>query len=260
MLSDPRLRGDNLSARLSGRIILDGIDIVVRPGEVLGLLGPNGAGKSTLLKALAGLIPCTGTLTLDGQPLAPLSPERRARAIAYLPQGTQAQWPMPAAALVALGRHPHRGRFARLDETDRAAIRRAMVEADVLDLADRPLSTLSGGERARVLLARALAVEAPVLLADEPVAHLDPGHQLAVLDLLRRRAGRGDAVVVVLHDLSLAARSCDRVCLLDHGRRVAEGSPDMVLDDPALERVYGIRVARGNHRGQGFLVPWAVTP
>lgn len=250
------LAGQNIGVVLKGRQVLNGVTVAAARGEVLGLLGPNGAGKTTLLKALAGLLPCSGQVAFEGQAVAALPPSERARRIAYLPQGTQAHWAMPVEQVVALGRLPHRERFAALGDADRAAINRAMEEADVGSLTGRPLNALSGGERARVLLARALAVEAPVLLADEPIAHLDPGHQLAVLDLLRRRAEKGDAVIVVLHDLALAARSCHRVCVLDHGSLEADGPPAAILDDGLLDRVYGVRTIRGMAQNQSYLLPW----
>jgi len=253
------LAGENIGVSLKGRQVLHSVTVAAARGQMLGLLGPNGAGKTTLLKALAGLLPCSGQVAFEDRSIAALPPSERARRIAYLPQGTQAHWAMPVEEVVALGRLPHRERFAPLDDADRAAIDQAMTEADVANLTGRPLNALSGGERARVLLARALAVEAPVLLADEPIAHLDPGHQLAVLDLLRRRAEQGDAVIVVLHDLTLAARSCHRICVLDQGRLVADGLPNAILDDGLLDRVYGVHAVRGMARNRPYLLPWERT-
>lgn len=257
------LEARDVTVSLGGRQVLSKASLRVAGGEVLGLLGPNGAGKTTLIKALAGVLG-PAQVNVDGISVATLTPTERARRIAYLPQGTDTHWPMPVRDVVALGRLPHRIAWARdrqvAAERDRAAIARAVVEADLDALAERPMNALSGGERARVLLARALAVEAPVLLADEPVAHLDPGHQLQVLALLRRRAQAGDAVVVVLHDLALAARHCDRVMVMDHGRVVADGRPSEVLEDGLLARIYGIQVARGEYQGAPFLLPWSAVP
>lgn len=253
------LAAEKISVRRKNRLVLSDVDLAVERGELVGLLGPNGAGKTTLLKALTGLLPFTGRTVVDGREILSLAPEDRARRLAYLPQTADAHWPMPVRAVVALGRLPHQRRFHPPTPADRAAVDRAMAEADVTGIADRPLNALSGGELARVFLARALAVEAPVLLADEPVTHLDPGHQLAVLDLMVRQAAKGDAVVVVLHDLTLAARYCHRVCVLEQGRVIADGSPASVLDDSLLERTYGVRALRGRQGGQDFLLPWAVS-
>lgn len=253
------LEARDVTVTLSGRHVLRHVGISVGKGELLGLLGPNGAGKTTLIKVLAGLLDMT-KLSLNGRNAACLSRTERARQVAYLPQGTDIHWPMKVREVVALGRLPHRTAWAgdrRTAQTqDQQAIARALADTDSEELAGRPMDALSGGERARVLLARALAVEAPILLADEPVAHLDPGHQLQVLSLLRRRADHGDAVVVVLHDLTLAARYCDRVMVLNHGQLVAEGAPDQVLSDTLLAQTYDIKVARGEHQGQGYLLPW----
>lgn len=232
---------------------MEGVSVRLAPGELVGVVGPNGAGKSTLMKALAGLVPCTG-IQLGDRAVERLKPAERARRIAYLPQGTEAQWPVWCRDVVALGRMPHR----TPPRHDQAVIRRVLEEVDALHLAERPFNTLSGGERARILLARALAVEAPVLLADEPIAHLDPCHQLRVLELLHRRATEGDGVMVVLHDLSLAARCCDRLYVLHQGLVAAEGPAADVLDDQVLARVFGIRAWRGPAE-HPVLVPWEVT-
>lgn len=250
-----QLEAHGIHIHLGERPILEDMDFAVAAGEMVGVLGPNGAGKSTLIRALAGLLPCPG-IRLDGIDLATLPPRERARRMAYLPQSAVAHWPVPSREVVALGRMPHRPSPAR----DRRAIDQAMAEADVAHLADRAFTTLSGGERARVLLARALAVQAPVLLADEPIAHLDPSHQLGVLDLLRSRARQGDAVVVVLHDLALAARTCDRIYVLHRGRIAASGRAKDILSDALLASVFGITALRGERDGRPFLVPWEMAP
>lgn len=246
-----RLELSSCSVRLSDRPVLHNVDFHVAGGELVGVLGPNGVGKSTLIKVLAGLLPAPG-VRLDDRKLETVPPAERARLLAYMPQSAASAWPMPCREVVTLGRMPHR----RSPAQDRRIVEEAMDEADIAHLASRPLTALSGGERARVLLARALAVRAPVLLADEPVAHLDPAHQLQVLGLLRARADKGDAVVVVMHDLSLASRHCDRVTVLDGGRVAASGIPDEVLDDALLASVFGIRAARGECGGRPFLLPW----
>jgi iron complex transport system ATP-binding protein len=250
-----------ITVSLGGKPILRDVDLTLRPGECLGLIGPNGAGKTTLLRALAGLGRlAAGTLRHDGEDAAGLGRKVLARRIAYLAQGGEAAWPLSVEAVVGLGRLPHRHPFAGPTPHDEAAIARALRACDVADLGERTLGTLSGGEQRRVLLARALAVEAPYLLADEPLAGLDPLHQLEVMELLRRAARGGAGVVVVLHDLNLAARFCDRLALLDRGRLVAAGTADEVLDDRRLEAVFGIAALRGSHDGEPFLLPWRAQP
>ncbi len=245
------LVAEGLSVAIRGRRVLHDVTLTLDRGRV-GVLGPNGAGKSTLVRALLGLVPTTGRVAIDGV-------EGRARAdiarrVAYLPQGQQLHWPVSVERLVALGRLPHLAPFSRLSDADRAAIDRAMAAADVADLAQRPATELSGGERARALLARALAVEAPALIADEPLASLDPAHQLAGMALLRAQADAGVLVVAVLHDLALAARHCDRVLVLDRGAIVADGAPYDALTPELLASTFGIRAAVAEVEGARALV------
>ena len=231
-----------------GRRLLDGARLVAESGRVVGLIGPNGAGKTTLLRAALRLQPLDrGRVRLAGRDITSEGPHRHARDIAYLPQGQVVHWPLDVARLVALGRVPHASPWGRSGARDRELVAAALQATDVFHLRDRPVLSLSGGERARVLLARALATDAPVLLADEPVAALDPYHELAVMDLFRAAAADGKAVVVVMHDLALAARYCDRLVLMHDGRTVAEGASDDVLSDDNLARVY--RVRGGRHGG-----------
>ncbi len=250
------LEARRLSVTLNGRSVLSDISLSARKGEVLGLIGPNGAGKSTLLRALAGLVPAEGGF-LEDRPIRSIPSKERGRRLAYLPQGSDSHWPMAARDIVALGRTPHHGGKVRLTSEDQEKIDRAIAEADIQSLAERPMNRLSGGERARVLLARALAVGAPILMADEPAAHLDVGHQLSMMQMLRRRAEGGDTVVLVLHDLSSALRFCDRVAVLNNGRLVTQGPPGDVLTDSCLADVFGIAVARGQHGGTPFFQPWS---
>jgi iron complex transport system ATP-binding protein len=246
-----------LSAGHGTKPILSGIDLRILGGEMVGLIGANGAGKSTLLRTMAGLLPpVAGRLALDGTPIDQLPERARARRIAYLAQGGEVGWELAADAVVALGRLPHRSRFAAPSDDDRRAVENAMALCGLDALRRRPVSTLSGGERARVLLARALAVEADFLLADEPVAALDPLHQLTTLELLRTMAERGTGIVVVLHDLGLASRFCHRLVLLAEGHVLADGAPGSVLTDEALARAYGIAVARPSIGGLPYPVPW----
>lgn len=234
------LQLDGVSVTLGRRSVLNGIDARFSPGALVGIVGPNGAGKSTLARAMLGLVPAKGDIRFDGHAVATLRRDALARRVAYLPQGQTLHWPLTVERLVGLGRLPHLGPMSRIRGEDAAAIERAMARADVLDLRDRIATELSGGERARVLLARALAVEAPALVADEPLASLDPGHQIDVMDLLRSEAQGGTLVIAVLHDLTMAARYCDRLLLIDQGRLVADGSPADVLTSPHLRAVYGI--------------------
>lgn len=234
------LRTDNLRVALGRRAVLNGISVDFTPGTLTGIVGPNGAGKSTLARAILSLIAFDGSVTIDGDEVKKLPRGELARRVAYYPQGQTLHWPLTVERLVELGRLPHLSPMSRISDTDIAAIERAMARADILDLRDRVATELSGGERARVLLARALAVDAPALIADEPLASLDPGHQIDVMDLLQNEAAAGGLVIAVLHDLTMAARYCDRLLLIDAGQMVAEGTPAEVLTPDNLARVYGI--------------------
>jgi len=253
-----RLSADDLRVRLQGRPILDGVSLSVGEGEFVGLVGPNGAGKTTLLRALAGLVPpSAGRVLLDGRPLCAVSRDERARRLALLVQSAGIGWPMRVSEVVALGRLPHRRAFAPLSEADHAAVARAMARVDVTHLRERTEPSLSSGERMRVLLARALAVEAEILLADEPITALDPAHQLDAMDLLRATSRTGTGIVAVLHDLTLAARFCDRLVVLHGGRIVADAASALALTDPLLRQAFGIAVLRGTHAdGSPYILPW----
>jgi iron complex transport system ATP-binding protein len=252
------LKVAGLSVRLGGRDVVSGVDLAVRAGEVVVIVGPNGAGKTTLLKAVAGLLSGRGAIAIDDTPLSRLSLAERARRIAYLPQGHLFHWPLAVEDIVALGRLP-RGAGADLSETDRAAVLRAMTETGVAEHSGRAVTTLSGGERARVALARVLATEARLILADEPTAALDPRYQLIVLDILRRHANDGGAVVAVLHDLGLAARRADRIVVLDQGRIVADGPPREVLTKPLLAKTFGVNAQIVTLVDAPVVIPWTVT-
>ena len=253
---------ENLSVWLGGRRVVEDVSFACAAGELVALVGPNGAGKTSLLRALAGLVPSTGEMRLAGQAnldtdLRHLDPKARARAVAYLPQGHEAHWPLPARDIVALGRLPHgAGDPTRLIPADAAAVEEAMRLADVAALADRPVTRLSGGERARVAMARVLAVGAPLILADEPTAALDPRHQLDVMGVLRGAARAGATVIAVTHDLGLAARFADRVLVMTEGRLVVADAPDVALAPDVLRRVFGIEVYRADVAGEAILVPW----
>lgn len=247
---------DDASVRLGERLVLDRIGMRCAKGELIAVLGPNGAGKTTLLRAIAGLAAVDGSIRLAGGGVRDMSAASRARTVAYLPQGNIAHWPISVRDAVAIGRIPHGGGPGRERAADTKAVDVALAAVDAAHLADRPVTELSSGERARVMLARALAVEAPVLLADEPIAALDPAHQLGVLALLERTATAGATVLAVLHDLTLAARFASRVVVLDGGRIVADGAPLDVLDEALLGRVFGVRALRLEHDGKPVLLPW----
>jgi iron complex transport system ATP-binding protein len=252
----------NLEVHYEDRVAVRPTTLELTPGQLVALVGPNGAGKSTLLRALAGLVRYSGTVTWCGAPLARLDGRTRARTVAYLPQSPPVHWPLAARELVALGRLPHRAYAAGESEADHAAVTAAMRQTDTLEFAARSVSRLSVGERARVLLARALAVEAPVLLADEPIAMLDPYHQLDVMSTLRTYAAGGETgaeprlVIAVLHDLGLAARFCDRVLLMDEGAVVGNGSPETTLGSAAIRAHYRVEPFIARHDDEPLIVPW----
>jgi len=231
---------EGVSVTLGGRMVLRDVSAALLPGRVTAILGPNGAGKSTLLKAAAALLPVTGHVWLDEDRVPLLDPRTRAQAIGYLPQDAAVHWNVTAREAVALGRSPHRTSPAE----DTAAIDRALAATDTADFATRGIRTLSGGERARVLLARVLAGEPRWLLVDEPLASLDPAHQFALLDLLRAQTAAGKGVAIVLHDLAHAARFADDVLLLDAGAVVASGLASEVLTPELVARVFGVAVRR----------------
>jgi iron complex transport system ATP-binding protein len=258
MTDKPTLAAQHLDVTLAGRSVLHDVSLSLPSAQLVALVGPNGAGKTTLVRALAGLVPSTGTVEVGGDRLSSLSLRERAKRFGYLPQGHLVHWPLPAKDVVALGRYPHGATDpARLSARDEQAVLRAMQATNVVEFAERPITELSGGERSRVALARVLAVEAPIVLADEPTASLDPRYQIDVMINLRGAADRGVLVVVVTHDLGLAARFADTVLVLSDGRLVAQGKPAQALSEQVMADVFRISAYRADYRNEAVILPWA---
>jgi iron complex transport system ATP-binding protein len=255
-----RIETQGLRVTLKGREVLRGLDLVAHAGQLTAVIGPNGAGKSTLLRALVGVLPASGGIALDGRPVSGWERTARARAVAYLPQERSVHWSLTARAVVGLGRLPHRPLGVGQSAADEAAIDAALAAMDATHLSSRPVPELSGGERARVLAARALAQEPRALLADEPAAGLDPAHQLGLFRHLAALATSGRTVIVALHDLSLAARFCHSIVLIHRGRTLAAGSAEDVLTDAHLAAAYGISARYRVVDGVPVVVPLDVLP
>lgn len=233
------IRARNLSLRLGTREVLHGVSLDLAPGSITVIIGANGAGKSSLLRGLAGLLPpASGSLTIDDQPIAALPPRDRARRIGYLPQNGTPAWAITVRDLVALGRLPHRSPFAAPSPNDVLAIDQALADTDLLALADRPVDRLSGGELARAKFARVLAGQSDWILADEPLANLDPPHQRDVMALLRAAARAGKGVVVVLHQLNAVAELADQLVALKQGACLAAGPRTSTLTPETLAATF----------------------
>jgi len=245
--SDALLQAEALTVKRSNAVLLDGVSLQVEPGELVGVIGPNGAGKSTLLSMLAGLErPQQGQVLLQGTPISQFDDNERAQRIGWLEQFAAAHWPVSVEHLVALGRLPFMSGWNRLTDKDHQIVTQAMQSTDCLNLSKQRVDTLSGGELTRVMLARVLASEPTLILADEPVAALDISHQLQTMQLLREFCSTEKACVVVLHDLTFANHYCDRLYLLDDGHCVAAGTPRQVLTEDNMRNVYGVELS-GSH-------------
>lgn len=245
-----------LDVSLGDRPVVRNASIHVRQGELLGLLGPNGAGKSTLMRSILQLIPRNrGSIKFEGQAIETIPRQKRSRKIAYLAQQGPVNWPLSVERLVTLGRFPHLASWQSLSSHDQDRVDCILHQTDLWELRHRTITTLSGGERTRALLARALAVDAPLLLADEPVAALDPAHQLQIMHLLRQYSQLEHAVIVVMHDLTLAARYCHRLALMHEGAVVAVGTAQDVLRPEHLAAVYNIDARYGPEEDY-YVIPW----
>ena len=248
------LQMEHISVQLDKKLIVDDVSMTLDPGEMIGLIGPNGAGKTTLLRTLAGLqSQSSGSFCLDEN----LEKQGRDRVMAYLAQSPEVHWPLTVERVVALGRIPHLSPWSRGRDEDRLAVQEALQQTDMTAYADRAITTLSGGERVRALIARALAVEPKIILADEPVAALDPLHRLQVMELLRDHCRNGGGAIVVLYDLTLAARYCNRLVLMDSGRIVQDDTPANVIAGDKLEQVYGVRTRVIKDGDDLIVVPWS---
>jgi len=239
----------NLSFAYGARRVLDGVSLAIDAGERVAVLGPNGSGKTTLLKILSGVLAGAGAVKLDGKAIESYARGELSRLAAVVPQESEIHFPFTAAEIVLMARASHHGPLALEGAADLEAARSAMAATETEALADRYLHELSGGEKQRVMIARALAQEAEILLLDEPAAFLDLKHQLGVLDLMRRLgAERGLTIVAALHDLNLAALFFPRLVLLDRGRIFRDGAPEEVLTEETIRAVYGVKV-RVERRG-----------
>ena len=250
------LRAEGLRVSRDGISVLEHVSFSLGAGEIVGLVGPNGAGKTTILKILSGALnPQAGRVEVLGKPARELSSQALARQLGYLPQEAEVHWPLAVERVVALGRVPHLMPWEDLKSSDEKIIEDAMRATDTFHLKGRRIDHLAGGEKALVMIARLLAGEPEILLADEPVQGLDPSHALQVMELLRGVAAGGRGVLVVLHDLALASRFCDRILLLYEGTIAASGTPKEVFSPEHLKASYHIEAKYGN--GDGFyVVPW----
>lgn len=250
---------ENLTVRFGTATILDDVSLRIGKGEFVGLIGPNGAGKSTLLKAILNLVKSHGKVSLAGQDSATMTADQRAIVANYLPQDRDVYWPVDVEKLVGLGRERTRNAFSGPSQSDRLAVDAAMERMDVTHLRKRPATELSGGERARVLIARMLAQDTPLMLADEPTSGLDPSHQIALMSCFAGLAAESKSVVCCLHEISLTARWCDRIIVIDKGSIFADGPPEEVLTQKMMQLVYGVEAYESEFRSELVFLPWNVS-
>ena len=249
---------ENLSVSRQGKTILSDISFQADQPELIGVIGPNGAGKTTLMRSLIGLQDYVGQVSLKGADLAILPPTSRAQQIAYLPQDRSLHWPLKCRDVVMLGRLPHQPKFGRPSHQDEAVVDTVMAEMGVSQFAERSFDQVSGGEQARVLIARVLAQQTDILLADEPTSGLDPAHQIDLMQVFKEQVGRGKTVMMSLHDLSLASHWCDRILILNKGVLAADGTPSGVLTDQILSDIFGITAMRVTVGEREVILPYEV--
>lgn len=251
------LEAKNVSIHLSDRLIVQDVSLKICQRELIGIIGPNGAGKTTLLKGLARLLSFqSGAIEFLGRSLKSIHQKELSRSLSYMAQGDIIHWPLRVEKVISLGRLPYASAWQPPTQADISAVRKAMDAAEVSHLSERTATKLSGGERRLVMLARALAVEPKVFLADEPVTGLDPSHQVQVMQLLKKMAEEDRGIAIVLHDLSLAARYCHRLYLMHEGKILVSGKPRDVLVPENLKTVYGITAKYGYEKGAFYVVPW----
>ncbi|MEM6710696.1 MAG: ABC transporter ATP-binding protein [Pseudomonadota bacterium] len=252
-MSNTSLLATDILVRAGNAMLLNKVSCTFQQGELTAIVGPNGAGKSTLLRVLLGLVRHSGEARLGSETVATMNIKERARRISYLPQGQTHAWPLSVEAVVRLGRYPHGGSTPaapNASESGDAVIDQALERLDLIGLRDRSILTLSGGEQMRVALARALAVDGEFLLADEPLASLDPRYQFQIMEALAADASHGRGIVVVMHDLALAARYAHHMILLAHGKVLRSGTPSEVLTEDAVVEAFAVKVQTVEVDGQ----------
>lgn len=250
------LEATALSIKFANKTILDDIDFSMNAGELIGIIGSNGSGKTTLLRTLSGMLPENNNkVQFLGRSLSDYNRKKLAQKMAYLPQGNESHWSITVENLVMLGRLPHRKPWQGCSDLDKKIVQKVLQDCDVSQFTNTTVDTLSGGERARVFLSRALAVEPQLLLVDEPIAGLDPGYQLDVMQKFRQLSNSGMGIICVIHDLTLAGRYCHKLLMLGGQKIISYGKPDQVLSSENLARCFNIKVHKGEAEGHAFVIP-----